>query len=55
MVGVDTYSPKRWSEFDSVVQQIRGWLVQLPKDVAQDLAYRNAARLFDATSKKPVR
>jgi predicted TIM-barrel fold metal-dependent hydrolase len=51
MVGVDTYSPKRWSEFDSVVQQIRGWLVQLPKDVAQDLAYRNANRLWKSQVK----
>jgi hypothetical protein len=55
MVGVDTYSQKRWSEFDKVVQQIRSWLVQLPKDVARDLAYRNAARLFDTVSNKAVK
>ncbi len=55
MVGVDTYSPKRWSEFDSVVQQIRAWLKQLPQDVAQDLAYRNAARLFSSSSNKDVK
>ncbi len=51
MVGVDTYSPKRWSEFDSVVQKIRGWLVQLPADVARDLAYRNANRLWKPEAK----
>jgi predicted TIM-barrel fold metal-dependent hydrolase len=51
MVGVDTYSPNRWSEFDSVVRQIRGWLVQLPKDVALDLAYRNANRLWKSQEK----
>ena len=47
MVGVDTYSPKRWAKFDSVIQQINSWLMQLPEAVAQDLAYRNAVRLFD--------
>jgi hypothetical protein len=51
MVGVDTYSPNRWSEFDSVVRQIRGWLEQLPKDVALDLAYRNANRLWKSEEK----
>ena len=55
MVGVDTYSPKCWSEFDVVVQQIYGWFVQLPTDVARDLAYRNAARLFDTIINKTVR
>lgn len=55
MVGVDTYSPQRWSGFDSVIQQIKGWLMQLPKVVGQDLAYRNAKRLLDSIRSKKVR
>ena len=46
MVGVDTYSPVRWSHYNDVVQRIRTWLTQLPEDVATRLAYRNAEHLF---------
>jgi predicted TIM-barrel fold metal-dependent hydrolase len=46
LVGVDTYSTKRWRRFDQVVAGVRNWLDQLPPEVAQDIAYRNAARLF---------
>lgn len=47
MVGVDTYSLSRWNNFDSAVAVIRNWLAQLPDDVAKQLAYDNAAALFD--------
>jgi len=46
MVGVDTYSPSRWREFDLVVATIRNWLEQLPGDVARRLAYDNAAAFY---------
>lgn len=46
MVGVDTYSTSRWSNFESVVATTRHWLSQLPDDVAKQLAYDNAAALF---------
>jgi hypothetical protein len=28
------------------MQSVRGWLDQLPRDVAELIAYRNAERLF---------
>jgi len=28
------------------MQSVRGWLNQLPRDVADRIAYRNAERLF---------
>jgi hypothetical protein len=47
MVGVDTYRADRWRSFPEVVGQIRNWLDQLPEEVADSIAYRNAARLFE--------
>ena len=46
MVGVDTYSTERWDKYDSAVETIRSWLEQLPTDIAMQLAYTNAARLY---------
>lgn len=46
MVGVDTFSLSRWHQFDAAVATIRNWLGQLPDDVAEQLAYDNAAALF---------
>lgn len=47
MIGVDTYSLSRWNNFDSVVATIRNWLAQLPDEVAKQLAFENAAALFN--------
>jgi hypothetical protein len=46
MVGVDTFSLSRWHHFDAAAATIRNWLGQLPDDVAERLAYENAAALF---------
>ena len=46
MVGVDTFSPARWEDFDAVVAGIREWLDQLPPDVARQLAHDNAAAVL---------
>jgi len=47
MVGVDTYSLSRWQNYHSVVTRTRKWLTQLPDNIAQQLAYKNAAALFN--------
>lgn len=46
LVGIDTYWAPRWQRFSEVAARIRGWLDQLPPEVAARLAYGNAARLF---------
>jgi len=46
MIGVDTYSLPRWYDFDVAVKTMRHWLVQLPDDIAEHLAYGNAMSLF---------
>lgn len=47
LVGVDTYSLSRWNDFDAAVATMRNWLAQLPDDIARQLAYGNAAALFN--------
>ncbi len=46
MVGTDTWTTSRWNELVSGMQIIRSWLAQLPQEVAEQIAYRNAGRLF---------
>jgi predicted TIM-barrel fold metal-dependent hydrolase len=46
MVGTDTWTTSRWDDLVPGMQSIRGWLNQLPRDVAERIAYRNAERLF---------
>jgi len=47
MIGVDTYSTERWQMLDSAVGTIRNWLAQLPDDIAVQLAFINAAKLYN--------
>lgn len=46
MVGADTFSSTRWREIEQHTADIREWLAQLPPDVAERIAFGNAARLF---------
>lgn len=46
MVGTDTYVSDRWAVYIGLVDEHRAWLEQLPREVAEKIAYRNAERLF---------
>jgi len=53
MVGTDTWTVggtftgnERWDTYTDIVRAIRGWLAQLPTDVAAAIAYRNAERFL---------
>jgi len=46
MIAIDTYATSRWENIGEVTARIRGWLSQLPPDVAAKLAHGNARRLF---------
>jgi len=46
LLGSDTWINERWMGYDSIMREYRGWLVQLPNDQAERIAYRNAERLF---------
>lgn len=53
MIGTDTWTAggtftgnERWDTYGQIVAAIRGWLAQLPTDVAEAIAYRNAERFI---------
>jgi hypothetical protein len=46
LVGTDTWVTSRWQTLEDGMRDIQAWLAQLPRDVAEQIAYRNADRLF---------
>ena len=46
MIGTDTWTPSRWAQLPDVMAQTRRWLGQLPRDLAEKIAFGNADRLF---------
>lgn len=53
MIGTDTWTAggtftgnERWDTYPEIVKGIRGWLAQLPPDVAEAIAYKNAERFI---------
>ncbi len=45
MVGTDTWVTSQWDRFAPVQAGLRAWLGQLPREVAEKIAYRNAQKL----------
>lgn len=48
-IGSDTWINPRWRGYQQIIEFDRGWLNQLPREVAEQIAWANAARLFGAT------
>ena len=46
MVGTDTFTPERWYYVVEHANWTRAWLADLPRDVAERIAYRNGETLF---------
>jgi predicted TIM-barrel fold metal-dependent hydrolase len=46
MVGTDTYVPERWHYVTEHAAFSRAWLADLPADIAQRIAWKNAEALF---------
>jgi hypothetical protein len=46
LVGTDTWVTSRWESLVEGMQAIQRWLAQLPRDVAEKIAFRNGDRLF---------
>jgi predicted TIM-barrel fold metal-dependent hydrolase len=46
MVGTDTWVPERWHYIPDHAAFSRAWLSDLPRDVAERIAWRNAETLF---------
>ncbi|MBI4588255.1 MAG: amidohydrolase family protein [Candidatus Rokubacteria bacterium] len=46
MLGTDTWTTSRWEALPAYLEEMRAWLRQLPREVAEKIAFRNAERLF---------
>lgn len=46
LVGTDTFTPERWFYVGEHARWSRMWLADLPRDVAEAIAWRNGDRLF---------
>ncbi|HVS26719.1 MAG TPA: amidohydrolase family protein [Burkholderiales bacterium] len=46
LIGTDTWTASRWRDLPLIAQTTRQWLAQLPREVAENIAYRNAETLF---------
>lgn len=46
MVGTDTPTPERWHYIAEHARWVRGWLTELPRDVAERIAFRNGEAVF---------
>jgi hypothetical protein len=46
LVGSDTWVNQRWSAYDEIMSGYRTWLGDVPQEVAQRIAWGNAAELF---------
>lgn len=49
LVGSDTWVNERWDSYAGIMGSYRQWLAQLPRGVAEQIAFRNAQRLFGKT------
>lgn len=47
LLGVDTFAVARWQNYSDALASIRQWLAQLPEEVAQQMAYQNAIKVYD--------
>jgi len=52
VIGSDTWVNERWAQYREIMAYYRGWLVQLPSDVATRIASGNGERLFAATGSR---
>jgi hypothetical protein len=46
LVGTDTWVTSRWEALPGSIEEVRRYLGQLPREVAEKIAFRNAERLF---------
>jgi len=47
LLGSGTYTSDYWHKFRTYMSDYRGWLKDLPPDVAEGIAYRNGLALFE--------
>ena len=53
MPGTDTYTPERWYYVRPHAEWTRGWLGDLPRELAENIAWRNAEALIRSAGERP--
>lgn len=48
LIGSDTWVNERWESYGTLIAGYRQWLAQLPRPVAERIAYKNAEAIFGA-------
>jgi Amidohydrolase len=46
LIGTDTWVTSRWESVSAASEAVQTWLRQLPRDVAEQIAWKNGDRLF---------
>lgn len=46
LLGPDTWTVERWTSYGETIAGYRGWLAQLPRAAAEQIAWKNAERMF---------
>ena len=54
MVGTDTFTPERWYYVVEHARWSRQWLADLPREVAEKIAWRNGESLFAGVMSRPA-
>jgi predicted TIM-barrel fold metal-dependent hydrolase len=47
MIGSDTWVNSQWDNYDELIAYNRQWLSHFPREIAEKIAFRNAAQLFN--------
>ena len=53
LLGSGTYTAEYWYQFRYYLDRYRGWLKELPPDLAERIAYRNGLELFEIKYQEP--
>jgi predicted TIM-barrel fold metal-dependent hydrolase len=54
MVGTDTFSPERWWYVSEHAAWARGWFADLPRPLAERIAWRNAEAMLERRARGPA-
>lgn len=46
MIGSDTWVNAQWDDYEEIMKINRQWLANFPREIAEQIAYKNAERLF---------
>jgi hypothetical protein len=53
MVGTDTFTPERWHYIPEHADWSRRWLADLPREVAERIAWKNGETVFGSLLQRP--